>query len=152
VFTRARVRQRHIGALDFSYRSLWIEKGQIIRYDQPTNFGDARVQEYGVTYKRPIDLYPVVDANIDLSYRRVDRVGIVEFFPKEVENINLFEAKPAISRFLGPDKVTAGMNFVYMDMPDIVGGTIDQRKRGRAITAFYADYAIYRPLLLPTVS
>jgi hypothetical protein len=44
------------------------------------------------------------------------------------------------------------MYYVYMGIPDIQGGPIDQRKRGRAITAFYFDYAIYRPLLLPTVS
>ena len=61
----------------------------------------------------------------------------------------MIELKPALSRFIGPDKLTVGLNFVYMDMPDIVGGELDQRKRGRAITAFYFDYAIYRPLLLP---
>ena len=63
----------------------------------------------------------------------------------------MIEAKPALSRFIGPDKLTVGTNFVYMIMPDIVGGELDQRKRGRAITAFYFDYAIYRPLLLPSI-
>jgi hypothetical protein len=152
VSARARVRQRILGSLDFGYRSLWIEKGQIVRFDQPNVFGDARVEEYGVTYKRSLDLYPAVDAMIEASYRRVERVGIVEYFPKQAEHIGLFEAKPVISRFLGPDKITLGMNFVYMDIPSIAGGTLDQRKRGRAITAFYFDYAIYRPLLLPRVS
>jgi hypothetical protein len=151
-FARARVRQNLLGSLDFGYRSLWIEHGQIMRFDQPTNFVDARVQQYGVTYRRALDLYPVVDATIEASYQRVDRVGIVEYFPNEWEHIDLFEAKPAISRFIGPDKVTVGTNLVYMSMPDIVGGEIDQRKRGRAITAVYFDYAIYRPLLLPSIS
>jgi hypothetical protein len=152
VFARARVRQNVLGSLDFGYRELWIEHGQIMRFDQPTNFVDARVEQYGVTYRRPLDLYPIADATLEASYQRVDRVGIVEYFPTQWEHINLFEAKPVLSRFVGPDKVTAGMNFVYMDMPDIVGGEIDQRKRGRAITAFYFDYAIYRPLLLPSIS
>jgi hypothetical protein len=152
VFARARVRQNFLGSLDFGYRSLWIDHGQIMRFDQPTNFINAQVEQYGVTYKRSFDLYPVVDATLEASYQRVDRVGIVEYFPNEWEHINQFEAKPVISRFIGPDKVTAGMNFVAMDMPDIVGGEIDQRKRGRAITAFYLDYAIYRPLLLPSIS
>jgi hypothetical protein len=149
---RARVRQNVLGSLDFGYRSLWIEHGQIMRFDQPTNFVDVRVQQYGVTYKRTLDLYPVADATIEASYQRVDRVGIVEYFPNQWEHIDVFEAKPAVSRFIGPDKLTAGTNFVYMNMPDIVGGEIDQRKRGRAITAFYVDYAIYRPLLLPSLS
>ena len=152
VLARARVRQNVLGSLDFGYRNLSIEHGQIMRFDQPTNFVDAHVQQYGVTYKRAFDLYPVVDATIEASYQRVDRVGIVEYFPNEWEHIDMVEVKPAISRFLGPDKVTAGANFVYMNMPDTVGGEIDQRKRGRAITAFYFDYAIYRPLLLPSVS
>jgi hypothetical protein len=152
VMTRARIRQNVLGSLDVGYRSLWIDHGQIIRFDQPTNFVDARVQQLGVTWRRPLDLYPLFDATLEASYQRVDRVGIVEFFPNEFEHIDLFEAKPAVSRFIGPDKLTAGSNIVYMNMPDIVGGEIDQRKRGRAITAFYVDYAIYRPLLLPSVS
>lgn len=152
VMTRARIRQNVLGSLDVGYRSLWIDHGQIMRFDQPTSFVDARVQQLGVTWRRPLDLYPLFDATLEASYQRVDRVGIVEFFPNEFEHIDLFEAKPAVSRFIGPDKLTAGMNFVYMNMPDIVGGEIDQRKRGRAITAFYVDYAIYRPLLLPSVS
>jgi hypothetical protein len=152
VFARARIRQNFIGSLDFSYRSLWIQHGQIMRFDQPTNFVDARVQQFGVTYKRAFDLYPIADATIEASYNRVDRVGIVEYFPNEAEHIDMFEAKPALSRFVGPDKVTVGSNIVYMNMPDTVGGEVDQRKRGRAITAFYFDYAIYRPLLLPSIS
>jgi hypothetical protein len=150
-FARARVRQNILGSLDFSYRSLKIVDGQIMRFDQPTNFIDASVEQYGVTWKRAFNLYPVADLSIEASYYRVDRVGIVEYFPNEWEHINMIEAKPAISRFIGPDKLTLGSNFVYMIMPDIVGGEIDQRKRGRAITAFYFDYGIYRPLLLPTV-
>ncbi|HEY2515177.1 MAG TPA: hypothetical protein VGI39_30130 [Polyangiaceae bacterium] len=152
VLARARIRQNILGAIDLGYRSLWIEHGQIMRFDQPTNFVDARVQQYGVTYHRALDLYPFADATVEASYQRVDRVGIVEYFPNEYEHIDMIEAKPALSRFLGPDKLTIGSNIVYMAMPDIVGGSVDQRKRGRAITAFYFDYAIYRPLLLPSLS
>jgi hypothetical protein len=151
-FARARVRQNLLGSLDFAYRSMWIEHGQIMRFDQPTNFIDARVEQYGVTYKRAFDLYPVADLSLEATYDRIDRVGIVEYFPNEWEHIDMVEVRPALSRFIGPDKLSAGANFIYMIMPDIVGGEIDQRKRGRAITAVYFDYAIYRPLLLPSVS
>jgi hypothetical protein len=152
LFARARLRQNILGSLDFGYRALWIKDGQIARFDQPTNFVDARVQEYGATYKRAFDLYPVADLNIEASYKRVDRLGLIEYFPDQWEHFALYEVKPALSRFIGPDKLTVGTNFVYMDMPDIAFGEIDQRKRGRAITAFYFDYALYRPLLLPSVS
>jgi hypothetical protein len=149
---RARLRQNILGAVDFVYKDLQIEHGQVVRYDQPTVFGDARVEEYGGTYKRGFDLYPLFDATVEASYRRVDRLGIVEFFPHEWEHIGLTELKPSVSRFLGPDVLTLGVNYVYMDISSVVGGEIDQRKRARAIRAAYFDYAIYRPLLLPSTS
>ncbi|HEY8091761.1 MAG TPA: hypothetical protein VIF09_28045, partial [Polyangiaceae bacterium] len=102
--------------------------------------------------KRGFDLYPLFDATVEASYRRVDRLGIVEFFPHEWEHIGLTELKPSVSRFLGPDVLTLGVNYVYMDISSVVGGEIDQRKRARAIRAAYFDYAIYRPLLLPSTS
>jgi hypothetical protein len=146
---RARVRQNVLGAIDFSYRDLEIDHGQVIRYDQPTVFGNAKVEEYGVTYKRGFDLYPLFDATVEASYRRVDRLGIVEYFPDEWEHIGLTELKPSISRFLGPDVLTLGMNYVYMDISPVQGGELDERKRARQIAAVYFDYAVYRPLLLP---
>jgi hypothetical protein len=151
-FLRARLRQNILGALDFSYRDLQIVKGQVIRYDQPTVFGDAKVEEIGATYKRGFDLYPLFDATVEASYRRVERLGIVEFFPTEWEHIGLTEIKPSISRFIGPDVLTAGVNYVNMDISSIVGGELDQRKRARSIRAAYFDYAVYRPLLLPSTS
>jgi hypothetical protein len=41
------------------------------------------------------------------------------------------------------------MNYVFMQIPIVPGGPIEDRVRGRSIRAFYADYAFYRPLLLP---
>ena len=38
-----------------------------------------------------------------------------------------------ISRFLGPDKLSLGMNFVFMDIPIIPGGLIEDRFRTRSI-------------------
>ncbi len=146
---RARLRQNVLGAVDFVYKSLQIEQGQIVRYDQPTVFGNAQVQEYGVSYKRGFDLYPLFDATVEASYRRVDRLGLVEYFPDQWEHIGLTELKPSVSRFLGPDVLTVGMNYVYMDISSVQGGELDQRKRARGITGVYFDYAIYRPLLLP---
>ena len=79
----------------------------------------------------------------------MQRTGVVEWYPTLTEAVNLFEARPAMSRFLGPDKLTVGMNYVYMDIPTVPGGPLADRVRARAIRAFYADYAIYRQLLLP---
>lgn len=149
---RARLRQNVLGAVDFTYRDLHISDGQVIRYDQPTVMGNARVEEYGFTYKRGLDLYPLFDATIEASYRWVDRLGLVEYFPNEWDHIGLTELKPSVSRFIGPDVLTVGMNYVNMDISSVIGGELDQRKRARVITAAYFDYAIYRPLLLPATT
>jgi hypothetical protein len=79
----------------------------------------------------------------------VARVGVVEWYPDLRENVNVYEARPVISRFVGPDKVTAGANLIFMDIPIVPGGLVEDRARTRTIRAFYFDYAIYRPLLLP---
>jgi len=149
---RLRLRQNILGAIDVGYRALYIFNGQVISYDQPTVFGNAEVQDFGVTYKRGFNLYPVFDATIEASYHEIQRQGIVEFFPNQWENIGLAEVKPSVSRFIGPDVLTVGATYVNMNISPVVGGEIDQRARARAITAAYFDYAFYRPLLLPQTS
>ena len=72
--------------------------------------------------------------------------------PSSREGVNLIEVRPAVARFLGPDKLLVGMNYVYMQIPTVPGGALTDRVRARAIRAFYADYAVYRQLLLPDPS
>jgi hypothetical protein len=149
VYTRTRIRQHLLGALDLVYRSMWIKQGQIVRFNEPNTFGDAQVEEYGVNLKKPLGLYPLFDVMLEGGYRRVNRVGIVEWLPEQKEEIDLVELKPVLSRFIGPDKLTVGFTYVHMGIPPIVGGPIDERKRERAIRAFNVDYAMYRPFVLP---
>jgi hypothetical protein len=149
IYNRLRLRIPQLGAFDFSYRMLRARNSQIIRFTEPNVFGDVRVDEAAVGFRRVLDLSPAFDLLVDVAYRRVTRVGVVEWYPDRKEGINLIEARPAIARFLGPDKLTLGMNFVFMDIPVIPGGLAEDRRRKRSIRAFYANYAIYRPLLLP---
>jgi len=76
-------------------------------------------------------------------------VGAVEWYPDLRETVNVYEVRPALSRFVGPDKLTVGSTIVVMDIPIVPGGLIEDRLRQRQIRALYVDYAIYRPLLLP---
>jgi hypothetical protein len=152
VFTRLRLRLPWVGALDASYNRFRAPRSQIEAFTDPNTFTDVAVDEFGVGWKRAFDLYPLFDLLLDAGYRRVERVGVVEWHKDQREGVNLFEAHPAVARFLGPDKLVLGMNYVYMDIPPVPGGAVADRVRGRAIRAFYADYALYRPLLLPDPS
>jgi len=149
VYNRLRLRLPVVGALDVSYEYFRAPDSQIGAFTEPNVFNDVKVDIVGVAWRRAFDLYPAFDALLDLGYRRVSRVGVVEWYSDLRERVNLFEAHPAVARFLGPDKLTLWMNYVYMDIPPVEGGAVADRVRARAIRAFYVDYALYRPLLLP---
>jgi len=149
LYNRARLRVPAVGAIDVGYDLFRAPRSQISYFTEPNNFGDVRVDQASVGFRRAFDLYPLFDLLVDVGYRRIQRTGVVEWFPDQRETVHLFEAHPAFSRFLGPDKLTAGMNYVFMDIPEAPGGPLYDRARARAIRAFWADYAIYRPLLLP---
>jgi hypothetical protein len=149
IFNRVRLRVPRVGAFDASYDHFRAPDSQIGAFTEPNRFTSVGVDSFAVGWKRAFDLYPAFDLLLDLGYRRVQRTGVVEWYPNLKEAVNLFEARPALSRFFGPDKLTVGMNYVYMDIPTVPGGPLADRVRARAIRAFYADYAIYRQLLLP---
>jgi hypothetical protein len=152
LFNRVRLRVPVLGAFDASYELLRAPDSQIGAFTEPNVFNDVSVDSLAVGWRRAFDLYPVADLLLDFGYRRVQRRGVVEWYEDLRENINLFEAHPALSRFLGPDKLTAGMNLVFMQIPTVPGGPLADRVRARSIRAFYLDYAIYRQLLLPDLA
>jgi hypothetical protein len=152
LYNRLRLRIPYLGAVDALYNRFRAPSSQITAFTEPNTFVDVAVDEFGGAWKRAFDLYPLFDLLLDLGYRRVQRRGVIEWYKDQRETLNLIEARPAVSRFLGPDKLTVGMNYVFMDIPELPNGAVSDRKRGRAIRAFYADYAMYRPLLLPDLS
>jgi hypothetical protein len=152
IYNRLRLRVPWVGAFDFSHEHFRAPESQIGAFTEPNSFTNVRVDSFAVAWKRSIDLYPVLDLLLDLGYRRVQRTGVVEWYAQLQEGVNLFEVRPAVSRFLGPDKLTAGMNYIYMQIPTVPGGPLADRVRARAIRAFYVDYAVYRQLLLPDPS
>jgi hypothetical protein len=148
-YNRLRLRVPTVGAFDASFRVLRSPKSQIVRYTEPNNFGDVEVNEAAIGWRRVIDLGAGFDFLADVGYRRVMRKGVIEWYPDMRESINLLEARPALAKFIGPDKLILGLNFVFMDIPVIPGGLVEDRVRSRSIRALYFDYALYRPLLLP---
>ena len=152
LFARLRLRVPVLGTVDAFYDRLRAPQSQISAYTAPNSFGDVAVDSFALGWHRTLNLYPFFDVMLDAGYRRVERTGVVEWYPDLKEGINMFEAHPVIARFFGPDKLMVGMNYVYMQIPLVPGGPIADRVRARAITAFYFDYAIYRQLLLPDLS
>jgi hypothetical protein len=150
--SRLRLRLPVVGALDVGYESFRAPDSQIGAYTEPTRFTSVAVDNLSVGWRRTFNLHPIFDVMLDVGYRRVERTGVVEWFPLLREGINLLEARPAVARFFGPDKLVVGMNYVYMQIPTVPGGALNDRVRGRAIRAFYADYAVYRQLLLPDLT
>lgn len=152
IYNRLRLRVPFLGAIDASHEHFRAPASQIGAFTEPNRFNDVRVDSFAVGWKRAFDLYPVFDLLLDLGYRRVQRTGVVEWYSQLTEGVNLLELRPAVSRFLGPDKLTVGMNYIYMQIPTVPGGPLADRVRARAIRAVYADYAVYRQLLLPDPS
>jgi hypothetical protein len=148
-FSRLRLRLPWVGALDASYEYFRAPDSQIGAYTEPNSFTSVAVDTFAAGWTRTFDLHPVLDLLLDLGYRRVQRTGVVEWYPQLREGINLFEVRPAVARFFGPDKLLLGLNYIYMQIPTVPTGPLSDRVRARAIRAFYADYAIYRQLLLP---
>jgi hypothetical protein len=151
---RVRVRQNALGAFDFIHEYNKARKAQISSFyldppgeDVPLN--DVTVQQLGGGYNRVFALYPLFDVRLEGSIQRVKRRGVVEFLPAREETFNLYEAKPSVSRFLGPDKVSIDGVYALLDMADVVGGITDERQRKEVIRAARLEYAVYRPFVNP---
>jgi hypothetical protein len=79
------------------------------------------------------------------------RRGAVEFLPDQQEQFNLWEAKPALSRFIGSDKLTLEGVYALLDVTDVHGGVPAERLREKWIRGVSLQYALYSPLVLPTL-
>ncbi len=53
---------------------------------------DVNVRQIGGAWERVLPLYPLFDAKVGVSYKRVHRTGVVEFLPNKAEDFNLYEA------------------------------------------------------------
>jgi hypothetical protein len=92
----------------------------------------------------------------DVKATEVHRTGVVEDLADCEQDFPVYEVHPALSRFISTDKLTLSGAYVYMNIPDVTCGSYAnaqefQRKRGRQIIAANVEYAIYSPLLLPSL-
>lgn len=173
VENKLRIRQNFIGTLDLLHAHLYQKSSQAYNYYDPTRFctvnricdptlpvfSDIQVQQVGLGYERVIPLYPIFDLRIAGTAQKVWRDGIVEFHPFNVnhigvtnrrETVNLYEFKPSISRFIGPDKLTINAVYALLDISPTPDAPPLERFRRKIIRAINFDYGYYRPMVLPT--
>jgi len=144
-------RQPFVGELSLQYSTMHAKNAAITKFVDPFGLNDIDVKELGVEYQRVLALYPLFDLKLRARVSEVSRTGVVEYLPTCQQNFPVYEFKPAVSRFLGSDKLTLNGTYVFMDIHPICGATDYTGVRGRSISAVNLEYAIYSPLLLPAL-
>ncbi len=151
-YARLRLRQPHLGTLDFYARKAKLFDSQIVSYGDVGYRTDVNLEELGVTYRRTVTIPRWFDLTIDANYGRQRRKGVVETWPEVTEKINVYVGGVTLSRFVGPDKLSIGATYVFFDIPDRPEPAVDESQRQRVMRAGFIDYAIYRPLRLPALA
>ena len=157
---RLRLRLNAIGAFDFGFAyeqcradcqitSYYLVPGHKADTGAEGTFSEVNLREYGGGYERVFPIYPLFDFKLKGDVKYVDRQGVIEFKPNDHEKFFLYEARPSFSHFVGPDKATLDLVYVYMDVPDVGFGVPGEAQRGKYIRAANLEYAIYRPFVLP---
>lgn len=146
---RVRIRQSNVGAVDLLHTYHKSEEAQITSFYLPDKLNDVEVQEVGVGYQRELPLYPLFDARLRGTVKRIERTGVIEFLPENKEQFMAYELKPSFSRFISSDKLSLNLTYVFMDIPTLPLSAPGEGKRGFWIRGAELQYAIYSPLVLP---
>lgn len=104
-------------------------------------YNALKLNQFGASIGSTFHLLGGADAYLEATYSRVYRTGLVDYLPNAVENINQVEARGAVSRFVGPDKIYG--DFAFVDQ-SISPEDTPYRGRGRQIYAGTFRYQIYR--------
>jgi hypothetical protein len=113
----------------------FLSNRDLVRYNALT------LNQFGLSVGNSFHLFGSTDADVEATYSRVYRTGLVDYLPNVTENINQVEANAIVSRFVGPDKVNAA--FTFLDQSITPAGT-SYGTRGRQIYAGTIRYQIYR--------
>ncbi|MBI4472185.1 MAG: hypothetical protein HY646_05920 [Acidobacteria bacterium] len=140
---RIRFRYRNFPVIDLIGKYRGIENAQITNFYAPTKTNTVRLQTVGIAVEKPVKVSPVFDFFIRSSFERVRRRGLIEFLPDNDETVNQFENTAAVTRFLGPDKLTIDATHVWQRIHPQVS---QPPERKRQIFAWRLTYQVFRPL------
>ncbi len=149
---RVRLRHNWIGALDLEHRWFRANEAQIGIFTEPNDYVDIEVTELGAGFNRVFGVGSLFDLDLAGNVRLTSRTGTVEFLPEHEQQFMTYEVTPTISRFIGPDKLSLRGAYVYMGIPDVMGGAPYEQARGQTIRALHLEYAMYRPVRLPSLA
>jgi hypothetical protein len=142
---RLRFRYKEVPAFEFFYRKRGIEQGAITAFETPDQTNDVRInREYGIAMEKPFSLPGGFDFFVRGGYSQSDRTGLIENAPANHEIINQYEARFAVSRFIGPDKAIFQAVYVYQDIKPKLDKKTDISKRDRQIASGKFTYDLLR--------
>lgn len=175
VENKVRIRQNFLGTFDLLHTFLYQWSSQVYNYYDPTEamrpdlpqFSGIQVTQIGGGYERVFPLYPLFDFRLAGTVQHGWRDGIVEFhpdnlypliepngtyaYPNQRETYNLYEIKPSVSRFIGPDKLVVNFVWAFLDFSNTYGAPGSDLAHQKGIRAINFEYGDYRPLVLPTM-
>ena len=140
---RLRLRNGTLPVLDFAFTDQTIEDAQVTNFYMPGEFNDVHVSEYGVAISSPVNVAPWFDAFGRVGYKRIERVGVIEYLPDAREDIDQVEATIALSRFVGPDKLN--VEFVVAQQ-EFLPNSLNQLIRNRTILGGTVVYQLFRKI------
>jgi hypothetical protein len=104
-------------------------------YFAPDAFSNLKLLDFGLRLEKPLALGGNTDADIAISYDRVNRQGLIEFNPNATERIGQYTVYGSISKYLGPDRLNLSYTYVLQNISptpyltnrdrELMGGTID---------------------------
>lgn len=147
---RLRLRHAWLGALDLVHSVYESPDSQVTEFYHPTTFSNVWVQQLGGGFDRVLALGSLFDVRLAGGVRQVQRQGVIEFHPEQNERFWLYEARPSVSRFFGPNKLTIDGVYVRMDLQHAQGAR-DEQLRQKVIRGGRVDFAVYAPLALPSL-
>lgn len=139
---RLRVRPGYWPVVDLAWRNDHLERAQVTSFFAPRGLSDVDTDDVSVALSSPWTWTdPDFDGWTSVGYRRLRRVGTIEFLPEVGENIDQIEATAAVSRAIGPDRLLWESTIVNQQ---ILGEQESPPMRDRWISATQLRYFLYR--------
>src|SRR5206468_1084257 len=103
-------RDGRLPVVDVFFTRRQTTNAQVAKFDAPNvpnGFQDLRLSAFGVRAEYPFTVSNRLDATLGGTLEYDRRFGLLESQPDSLERLLTWQANGAVSRFLGPDKITA---------------------------------------------
>ena len=132
-------------SVDFFFRDRNVGDAQITNFFVPAQTNAVNVQEYGAYIEKTFASDPANTSSITIGagYSRTRQVGLVEFFPRDVEFVNQYSARVGMQTDMAGGKIVLNSNYDYQDIvmnnPNLYDGK--RSIYGARLAFFTADAA-----------